>query len=103
MAKLSLDPNPTFQSNVLIPVPGKKPASVGFTFKWRTRADFNAWLDAIAGRDDVDVLMDVLGGWELDDAFERENVERLTQTYIGSARAILDKYIAENCGARLGN
>ncbi len=103
MAKLTLALAPTFKAHVQIPVPGKRAASVEFTFKARTREDFFAWLESQAGRDDVDVLMDIICGWDLEDEFSRETVSQLVQFYIGSAKAISDTYMRESSGARLGN
>lgn len=103
MAKLSLTAAPTFVSTVLIPVPGKKAVPVEFTFKGRTRDEFSEFLDAAAGRDDTDMIMDMVCGWELEDEFGPESVEKLVQNYVGSARAITDKYLAEVTRGRLGN
>jgi hypothetical protein len=103
MAKLSLTSAPTFRSNVLIPVPGKKPVPVEFSFKGRTKDEFKAFLDGIGDREDADVILDIASGWELDDAFGKESVELLLQNYIGAARVIIEKYIGELTAARLGN
>lgn len=103
MAKLSLTSAPTFRSNVLIPVPGKKPVPVEFNFKGRTKDEFKAFIEGIGDREDVDVILDIATGWELEDAFGRESVELLLQNYLGSARVIIEKYIGELTAARLGN
>lgn len=103
MAKLSLTAAPTFTSVVLIPVQGKKPVPVEFTFRARNRDQFSELVENLAGRPNEDVMMDILVGWELEDEFNRESVERLLQNYIGSAKAILDKYFSEMTGAKLGN
>jgi hypothetical protein len=103
MAKLTLTSSPTFKSNVLIPVPGKKPVPVEFSFKGRTKDEFKAFLDGIGDREDADVILDIASGWELDDAFGKESVELLLQNYIGAARVIIEKYIGELTAARLGN
>lgn len=103
MAKLSLTQDPTFKSSVAIPIPGKRAVSVEFTFKGRTRDEFREYLDAMSGREDLDVLMDTLCGWELEDQFSRENVDRLMQSYPGAGKAILERYIGEISGARVGN
>lgn len=103
MAKLTLTPSPTFKASVLVPVPGRKPVAVDFTFMGRTKDEFRAYLDNLSDREDVDVLMDTITGWELDDPFSRETVAQLVQAYPGSAQAILEKYIREVTGAKLGN
>jgi Phage tail assembly chaperone len=102
-AKLVLTASPTFKAKVAIPVPGNSPTLVEFTFKGRTKDQFKEFIDALRDRDDVDVVLDVASGWELEDAFDREAIEQLTQNYIGSARAIIEKYLSELTQARLGN
>ena len=104
MAKLNFTTAPTFAMKVAIPVPGKKAASVEFTFKFRDGDAMKAFLDGLANYDDdTAALMDAACGWDLSDPFERDSVERMVKNYVGSARAVLDKYIAESTGARLGN
>lgn len=106
MAKIQLSPSPTFSAPVAIPVPGKKPADVSFTFRARTKDEFKAFIDSLndsQDKDDADVVMDVASGWELDEPWSRENVKTLTQNYLGAARAIIETYIAELAAARAKN
>ena len=103
MAKLILTAAPTFKANVLIPVPGKKPVAVEFSFKGRTKDEFKTFIETMGDREDVDVILDIATGWELEDAFGKESVDMLLQNYIGSARVIIEKYLAELTAARLGN
>jgi len=103
MAKLSLTASPTFKSNVQIPVPGKKPVPVEFIFKGRTKKEFQEFVESLRDREDADVVLDIASGWELEDAFVLESVERMLDSYIGSARAIIDTYLKELTSARLGN
>lgn len=80
--------------------------NVEFKFKGRTKAAFKEFMEMLADgneHDDADVIMDVACGWELEDPFERENVDKLAQNYIGSARAIIDTYIQEITAARAKN
>lgn len=103
MAKLSFITAPTFTARVAIPVPGKRPVEVEFTFKGRDRDQFREYLDASAGKEDVDALLDTITGWELENEFCREEVDRMILFYPASPRAIIQKYIAEISGVRLGN
>lgn len=103
MAKLELNPAPIFPGKVDIPVPGKEPAQVVFTFKHRTRDGLNAWMLAGASRPDVDTILEAAEGWDLPQPFNRENVETLVQNYIGSPKVIVDRYINELTRAKLGN
>ena len=102
-AKLSLTASPTFKSKVSIPVPGNKATEVEFTFKGRTRQQFKDFIESLTDRDDVDVLMDIASGWELEEAFDKDNIELLAQNYIGAPKAVIDKYLSELTAARLGN
>lgn len=102
--EFSLDAVPTFTAKVDIPVPGKKAQKIEFTFKHRAADDFKTFIENISNySDDTALVLDVVSGWELSDAFGDENVGKLVKNYLGSARAIVDKYIEQNAGARLGN
>ena len=107
MAKLTLNPAPTFKAKVAIPVAGGTPVDVEFTFKHRTRkqlADQMAELQkAQDSTDDVTVIMSAVEGWELDDDFNAANVERLLQNYHGAGPEIMRTYGLQLMGARLGN
>ena len=104
MASFTLTPEPTFKAKVDIPVPGKKPQKLEFTFQWRGMDEFRAFMDSLGNYDDdTAVVLQVVTGWELSDAFTPENVEKLVKNYIGSAGAILNTYLRENASARLGN
>lgn len=104
MAAFSLVPDPTFKAKVDIPVPGKKPQKIEFTFKWRDADDFKTFMEGLGNYDsDTDAVLEFVTAWELADAFNRENVEQLVKNYIGSAKALIQAYISENAGARLGN
>ncbi len=42
--KFKLEPAPTFEAHVPVPVPGARPERIRFTFKRRNKKDFLAWL-----------------------------------------------------------
>lgn len=101
--KFTLVAKPTFAAKVSIPVPGDAAEPVEFTFKHRTRDDFKTLVEGMAEREDVELLLDIASGWELDEAFDAKSLNTLIQNYPGAARAILQTYLAEQSGARLGN
>ena len=101
--KLSLSVAATFKSSVSIPVPGGKSADIEFIFKHRTRAAFKEFVETLPGAEDVDVLMDIASGWDLDEPFGKDSVEKLVERYMGSAHAVLEVYLAELTGARAKN
>ena len=101
--KFTLAVKPTFTAKVAIPVPGADAEKVEFTFKARTKDAFAEFVQSIKDKDDVELIQMVASGWELEDAFEPENIELLCQNYLGAARAVVETYIAELTQARLGN
>ena len=103
MAKLTLTASPTFKATVKIPVPGGKAAPVEFKFNGQTKDQFKAWLEKLADMEDLDALMEIVSGWDLEDPFNADNVSQLLQSYVGAARVILETYINEISAARLGN
>jgi len=100
--KLRLVPDPTFKAVAPIPVPGKGTVEVEFVFRWRGQKDLDAFI-ALKDRSNVDLLMDILAGWELDDPFNRENVEKFVDHYPAAAAPITRVYVQECYGAREGN
>lgn len=103
MARLALNAAPTFKAKVGIPVAGGQPVEVEFTFKHRTRTDLDEFIKTRAGQSDVDTFMDMVTGWDLEDGFSRENVERLLENYIGTALATYRTYIDELIQAKAKN
>jgi hypothetical protein len=101
--KFTLNPSPTFKATVLIPVPGGTAAGIEFTFKHRPREDFKTFMEGMEDRDDIDLLMDVVSGWDLDDAFDADNLAKMTKNYMGSGHAIVEKYISEMTKVRAKN
>ena len=103
MAKLSLTPNPTFKAKVGISVPGKGKVPTEFTFRHMSRKDLLAWIEASKDKADVDCILEVATGWELDDEFNRENVEALCDTYLSAGAEIVGDWMQELRGARAKN
>lgn len=101
--KLVLTANPTFKAKVAIPVAGAPAVPVEFTFKHRSKEAFAEWIKGISDKDDSDLLLEVASGWELEDAWDKENISLMCENYMGAARAVIEKYIAEQTAAKLGN
>lgn len=102
-SKLSLTAKPTFTALVPIPIPGGEAISVEFTFKGRTRDQYRVFLDELTGKEDLEVVMEIISGWGLEDAFDATNVDLLLTNYLGAPRAIIDTYFHQLTQARLGN
>lgn len=103
MAKLSLKANPTFPAVVEIPVAGGESVKVKFTFKHKTKTDLDAFITSRPGTSDTDSLMDMAEGWDLEDAFTRENADLLLENYIGAAVATYRAYVDELVKAKAKN
>lgn len=103
MAKIKLEANPTFEALVPVPIPGAGTVDVKFTFKHRTRKAVKEWLDADKNADDVAMVQSVATSWELDDAFNAENIAKLCDNYAGAGLAIVQTYLDELRGARAKN
>lgn len=103
MAKLKLNPDPTFKTKVGIPVPGGGRPLVEFTFKHRTAEQLAKWGSEVQQATDAETLIDCVVGWDLDDEFTPANVKLFCNNYPGAAYAIVTDYMAELRGARAKN
>ena len=103
MKKFSLDPNPTFRFVVAIPVPGEKVSDVVFIGRHKPRKDLDELFKRNKSLSDVDLILEIACGWELEDPFDRENVTRMVENYMGSTGAIFQTYIKELTGQREKN
>lgn len=99
----SLTPNPTFTATVKFPVAGGDTASLKIDYRHKTATELDDYFKRIQKMTDLEAAMEVVSGWELSEEFSRENVEKLFQNYVGSARAVLQSYVSELMGAREGN
>jgi hypothetical protein len=103
MPKLKLNPEPTFKAKVAIPVKGGDSAEVLFTFKSRTRDEMKDFSESRKDKTDLETFSEMVVGWDLDDAFNPENVERLLQNYIGAGVACYMVYMDEHYKHKAGN
>ena len=104
--KLKLNPNPTFKHIIDIPIAGSdEPAQIEFTFKAMTQKNLHKYLIELGQtkNPDVEALMDIASGWNLEEVFSAENVQIFDQNYIGAAGLVFNAYINELTKARLGN
>lgn len=103
MAKLKLQPSPTFKAKASIPVPGGNPIDLEFTFKHRNRDDLDTFLKTAMDLQDAALVMAVAEGWELEDAFSADNINTLAQNYITAPQIIFNTYLSELIKAREKN
>ncbi len=103
MATLRLIADPTFKAKVPIPIPGSEPVEVEFEFKHRTQSELTKFMEAAKDRADVENIMGAVVGWDFTDKFNKDNVRRLLENYLGASRAISATYFRELMGLRQGN
>lgn len=107
MARLKLNPDPTFKAKVGVPVPGGRAAEVEFTFQYRSKTALAEWHEQVQelpkDANEVELLRTFVAGWDLDDEFCDDNIRRLCDSYPGAAAAAIDVYLRESWGARRGN
>ena len=103
MAKFAIKADPTFTAKVGFPVAGGATVDVLVTFRHRTAEELDKWLLDRRGMSDVDSFMSMVIGWELDEAFNAENVKILLQHRIGVAMATFMTYIDELTKSRSKN
>ncbi len=101
----ALSKNPTFRAKVGIPQAGEADVEVGFTFKYRTKAELDAF-DAKnhnGKRPNAEIVLDMVDAWDFDEPLNTENIELLLQKSIGAGVCIHAAYKAELVKVRLGN
>jgi hypothetical protein len=103
MAKLKLIADPKFPARVDIPVAGSEPVTVEFTFKHRTKKQLGEFMASRSGKTDVECILEMCSGWEMDDLFDAYNVELLIENYGGAALAIYRTYLDQLTKVKAGN
>lgn len=103
MAKLTLAVSPTFPVTVTVPKAGDSPVTLKLTCKHRTKAQLDEFIQTRADKSDADSILDMATGWDLDDAFNLENIESLCQNYIAAPMEIYRAYIDQLVGAKVKN
>ena len=92
----ALQPKPIFKMTVDIPTTNG-PQPIKFEFKHMGRKAFAAFYAALGeaenAREDKDVLMDLIAGWDgVDAKFDAEALDMLLDNYPGATQVIFDQY-----------
>jgi len=103
MAKLKLAVSPTFPLTVTIPVAGGESAQIKLVCKHRTKAEVDEFIASRADKSDADSILGMATGWDLDDAFNAENIETMCQNYIAAPLEIYREYLGELTKAKAKN
>ena len=95
----ALQPNPTFKSEITIPVPGGGEGKITFEFRHKSRPALKTFFDGFAevegqpAKEDIDALGEIVAGWEgVDGEYSREALAQLLDNYPRAAASILAGY-----------
>ena len=107
--RLNFNPAPTFKGIVAIVGQGAPaPVPVEFNFRYRTKDEAIEWeanevpqLYASVGN--VAVLQSMCTGWDQEEPWDAETLQRFDQLYMGGVKQIREEYKSLLTGARLGN
>lgn len=102
---LKLCPNPTFEAEVKITVPGQPaPESVFITFKHFDKSAMSELVEKAKDMDDITAVSTVVMGWrEIDQPFTAENLALLLKNFPASAGEIMRVFYRESLESRAKN
>lgn len=129
MAKINLGKAPAnFKRDVVIPMLDGSTDMLKITYKYRTRSEYAKMMDEvifaakdkaesapqdkqgtfqemISEQDDfsVNYVLEIAEGWDLSDAFNQENLQKLRDMYPGAIDAIINTYREAILEGRLKN
>jgi len=125
MAKIKLGQRPkTFKRLVSFPLVDNTTGQVEMVFKYKTRSEFGAFIDELlddAGKDRSDgsvsmkelmertadsnasYILQVAEGWNLDEEFNRANIQQLSDEIPAATAAIMEAYRLAISEGRQGN
>ncbi|WP_193727649.1 phage tail assembly chaperone [Paraburkholderia franconis] len=126
MAKIKLGQHPTnFKHVVKFPLLDGSEGAIEVVYRFRTRREFGKFIDEVfaaskeerpaedefswaalmekTGSANADYVMQAVEGWNLDEEFNRENVQQLADELPAAITAIMDGYRSAVTTGRLGN
>lgn len=106
-----LNPSPTFKAEVPLSVAGMaKPMAIEVEFRHKTATGIQKWMEGAAGRQDVEVLDEIIAGWSrvMDDAgnpvvYSTGALSTLLENYPAAKWELLAAYKAELTEAKRKN
>jgi len=102
---LKLNPNPTFEAEVRITVPGEaEPQTVTLTFAYKAKSELAEYLKGMVGKTDAQALQGVVVGWSgVDTEFSAEALATLLDNYHAAPGEIIEGYIKALAESRAKN
>lgn len=129
-AKIKLGARPVnFSRTVTFPLPEGGEGAIQCLFRYRTKQQFGEFVDAFVARGrqkmaatqaieseptntgfqaslieaNAEYLLEILDGWDLEDALSLASLKQLADEVPGAVSAIIDTYRAASVEGRLGN
>jgi hypothetical protein len=101
----AVQPDPKFAAKVRVHVPGeKKPYEFEAMFKYKTKQQLDEFIQWSKDKTDSEVILEIVDSWKLQGfELDTDGVESLCQRYHTAATRIVNTYVDELTGARLGN
>ena len=103
MAKFKLVADPTFKCKVLIPRAGQEDGEIELTFKHYIKDTLIELENELQNKPEIDFVMKLVSGWNLNEEFNKENMNILLNNYPAAIRAIMSSYYKEMLGQREKN
>lgn len=103
MTKFKLVAEPTFKSTVFIPRPGQENGQIELTFKHYKLNDITKFEDELKDKSVVEFVMKIVTDWNLEEEFNKNNIDILLNNYPAAVQAITDTYYKEIFGQREKN
>lgn len=128
--KVTLGSRPkSFKQTIKVMLHDSEEGEIVVSFRYRTREEYGQLIDALVERAPASVtaagegdqarmmelalqsrtalqlehLMEIMDGWNLDQPFDRAHVDQLVEELPGLAQAIIDRYQQASIEGRLGN
>jgi hypothetical protein len=112
---LKINPDPTFESEVQVTVPGQKePGTMKLTFKYRSGKEYSEWYKGMEevkegkkvvkeGKKTTEALPEFVVGWDLPEEFNQSNIDTFLDNYPMAYRDIHSHYLKALFTSRVKN
>jgi hypothetical protein len=91
-----LHPGDRFKADVTIPLVGASPTTRNLTFRYRDKPALKIFVEKMEQLDDLQMVQEVVLGWDLEDEFTPENVRAFLDHVPEAAICILRTYMRES-------
>jgi len=101
---LKLTQDPAFWTDVIISVPGQKPATIKVQFAYKDADQLKEWFEGLGDKTNFEGLRDIVRDWKgVDTQFTVEALEQMLKALPAAAGAFFDCYRRELLESRVKN